>query len=64
MKPEGWIREPLYTKIKALTPIPTVDLLVTRQGRLLLMLRNNPPAKDQWFTPGGRSIETSRSRKP
>jgi len=54
MKPQGWIQELLYTKIKALTPIPTVDLLVTHKDKLLLMLRNNPPAKDQWFTPGGR----------
>ena len=46
MNPEDWIQEPLYTKIKALTPIPTVDLLVTHKDKLLLMLRNNPPEED------------------
>jgi len=60
VKPEGWIDEPLYTKIKALTPIPTVDLLVTHQGRLLLLKRNNPPAKDLWFTPGGRIFKDEK----
>ena len=56
MKPKGWIDEPLYNRIKEIMPIPTVDLLVTHRGRLLLMLRNNEPAKDQWFTPGGRIL--------
>lgn len=32
----------------------TVDLLVIHEGRLLLMRRNNEPAKDLWFVPGGR----------
>ena len=55
MKPKGWIDEPLYSRIKEIMPIPTVDL-VTHRGRLLLMLRNNEPAKDQGFTPGGRIL--------
>lgn len=49
-----WIPESLYNKIRTLMPIPTVDLLVIHEGRLLLMLRNNEPGKDLWFTPGGR----------
>jgi len=53
---EGWIEEDLYTKIKRQMPIPAVDLLVKYKGRLLLMLRNNEPAKDEWFTPGGRIL--------
>ena len=56
MKPKGWIDEPLYNRIKEIMPIPIVDLLVTHRGRLLLMLRNNEPAKDQGFTPGGRIL--------
>jgi colanic acid biosynthesis protein WcaH len=51
---EHWINETLYTEIKSKIPIPCVDLLVMYEGKLLLMLRNNPPAKDLWFTPGGR----------
>ena len=44
----------LFDKIKKQMPIPCVDLLVTHKNSLLLMLRNNEPAKDLWFTPGGR----------
>ena len=49
-----WIDAPFYNKIKENMPIPCVDLLVVNHGKLLLMLRNNEPAKDLWFTPGGR----------
>jgi colanic acid biosynthesis protein WcaH len=51
---ENWICEPMYSKIKSKVPLPCVDLLVIHNGKLLLMLRNNQPAKDLWFTPGGR----------
>ena len=56
MKPTGWIDEPLYTKIREVMPIPCVDLLVTHNDRLLLMLRNNDPGKGVWFTPGSRIL--------
>ena len=49
-----WIDAPFYNKIKENMPLPCVDLLVVNHGKLLLMLRNNEPAKDLWFTPGGR----------
>jgi len=48
------IEPKLYDKIKKSMPLPCVDLLVTHKGNLLLTLRNNEPAKDLWFTPGGR----------
>ncbi len=38
-------------------PIPCVDLLIVYSGKLLLMLRNNEPAKGLWFTPGGRILK-------
>jgi len=57
MKRIGWIDEPLYNKIRASIPIATVDLLVVHKRRLLLMLRNNEPAKNLWFTPGGRILQ-------
>jgi GDP-mannose mannosyl hydrolase len=46
-----------YQKIKEQMPLPCVDLLVIHEGRLLLMLRNNEPGKDLWFTPGGRILK-------
>jgi len=48
------IETELFDKIKKSMPIPCIDLLVTYKNRLLLMLRNNEPGKDLWFTPGGR----------
>ena len=49
-----WIEEPLYSQIRQLMPLACVDLLVIHGGRLLIMKRKNPPAKGEWFTPGGR----------
>ena len=54
MEKTGWIEEPLYSQIRQLVPLACVDLLVVHRGRLLIMKRNNPPAKGEWFTPGGR----------
>lgn len=49
-----WIEEELFSKIRGLLPIAAVDILAVYEGKLLLMLRNNEPVKDVWFTPGGR----------
>jgi colanic acid biosynthesis protein WcaH len=39
------------------TPLISIDLIVRNQsGKVLLGLRNNPPAKDYWFVPGGRIL--------
>ena len=36
-------------------PLVSIDLVLTdKAGRLLLGLRRNAPARDWWFTPGGR----------
>ena len=56
MNKKGWIDDSLFTKIKRSMPIAAVDILALHQGRLLLMLRNNEPAKNEWFTPGGRIL--------
>jgi len=67
MSSAGWIDEPLYSEIIKVMPLPCVDLLILNKGRLLLMKRNNAPAKGLWFTPGGRilkgeSLETAVRR--
>ena len=54
MRQEGWIEEKLFSKIRELMPIATVDILTVYKGKVLLMLRNNDPAKGVWFPPGGR----------
>lgn len=45
----------LYHQIKALMPIPCVDLVVINDKNEILMLkRSNDPAKGEWWFPGGR----------
>lgn len=68
MNKKGWIDESLFRKIRSLIPIAAVDILALHRGRLLLLLRNNDPAKDVWFTPGGRvmygeTLEAAVTRK-
>jgi len=50
----GWIEEGLYRKIRDTVPIASVDALTLCRGKLLLLLRNNEPARGLWWTPGGR----------
>ncbi len=49
-----WIEEGLYRMIRENIPIASVDALTVCRGKLLLLLRNNEPAKGLWWTPGGR----------
>ncbi|MDH5527908.1 MAG: NUDIX domain-containing protein [Nitrospirota bacterium] len=42
-------------------PLVSIDLLVTRpDGSVLLGLRENEPARDHWFAPGGRILKGER----
>lgn len=53
-----YLSQETFTQACAALPLVSVDLMITRpasQGReVLLGLRNNRPAQDWWFTPGGR----------
>ena len=45
----------IFLTVVANTPLVAIDLLVRDpEGRLLVGLRTNPPAKGYWFAPGGR----------
>ena len=44
----------MYKKILELMPIICVDLCIRHKKKLLLIKRNNEPAKDKWWLPGGR----------
>ncbi|MCZ2808087.1 MAG: NUDIX hydrolase [Candidatus Bathyarchaeota archaeon] len=35
-------------------PIPTVDAIITFEGKFLLLKRKNPPVQGEWWLPGGR----------
>jgi colanic acid biosynthesis protein WcaH len=48
------IPELLYDEILRSMPIACVDIAIVCNGRILLVLRKEPPAKGQWWFPGGR----------
>lgn len=47
----------LYTKILEHVPICAVDFVLVHQGKVLLALRKDEPAKGQWWIPGGRVLK-------
>jgi colanic acid biosynthesis protein WcaH len=55
-----FIPEEDYKKILNTMPIPCVDLVVRWQGKLLMVYRDNKPAKGQWWLPGGRVLKNEK----
>ena len=51
---DEWISDEDWRTIVANVPIVSVDLVVRREGGVLLGRRTNEPAKGAWFVPGGR----------
>jgi ADP-ribose pyrophosphatase YjhB (NUDIX family) len=45
-----------YKKILASVPVPTVDILIFRSGKFLLVKRKKKPLKGKWWPPGGRVL--------
>lgn len=44
-----------------LAPLVSIDLIIEdNQGRILLGMRTNEPAKGCWFVPGGRILKNER----
>jgi colanic acid biosynthesis protein WcaH len=53
-----FLEKQTFTTIIESTPLVSIDLLVeNKQGQVLLGYRNNRPAKDYWFVPGGRILK-------
>ena len=49
------IDDEAFTDALSILPLISIDLIVKNyQGDILLGLRNNSPAKGEWFVPGGR----------
>lgn len=46
-----------FEKVLSIVPLISIDLCLYFEGHILLGYRNNQPAKDFWFTPGGRIIK-------
>ena len=49
-----WIEDKHYQMILEWMPIPTVDAIITFEGKFLLLKRKNPPVQGEWWLPGGR----------
>ena len=48
----------VFRTVVAETPLVSIDLIVTdKEGRALLGMRLNRPAKNSWFVPGGRVLK-------
>lgn len=51
----------IFQQVVDATPLVSIDLVVRDvQGRVLLGLRRNRPARDFWFVPGGRVLKNER----
>jgi colanic acid biosynthesis protein WcaH len=48
------IPQDLYDQITEHMPIASVEAVLTRDEGLLFLRRKNPPAKGEWWLPGGR----------
>lgn len=49
-----------YKKILSVMPVLTVDVVIVDHGKFLLLKRAIPPAKGQWWTPGGRVLKREK----
>ncbi|MCB1286515.1 NUDIX domain-containing protein [Mycolicibacterium sp.] len=55
MQAHGWLSEADFTRAVEALPLVSVDWIVLNPaGQMLLGLRRRTPARDWWFTPGGR----------
>jgi colanic acid biosynthesis protein WcaH len=49
-----FIPNELYYQILESLPIACVDIAIVAQGAVLLVRRKDPPARNEWWVPGGR----------
>jgi colanic acid biosynthesis protein WcaH len=52
-----WVSDEEYKRINEVIPIVSINLLVNFENKVLLVYRNNEPAKGEWWIPGGRIIK-------
>jgi colanic acid biosynthesis protein WcaH len=61
--PARFIPDTLYHQILENVPIACVDIAVVARGAVLLVKRKDPPAKGQWWLPGGRVLKGEMMRE-
>lgn len=57
-----FIPDKLYRQIIAQVPVACVDVAIVARGAVLLLKRKDPPAKGQWWVPGGRVLKGEMMR--
>jgi colanic acid biosynthesis protein WcaH len=60
---DRWIPPEKWEVIVDNVPIVSVDLIVKYEGGVLLGLRENEPAKGEWFVPGGTVLKNEQLRE-
>ena len=60
---DNWIPDDEWRTIVANVPIVSVDLVIRRDGGVVLGRRTNEPAKGYWFVPGGRVLKGETRRE-
>ncbi|HFC11819.1 MAG TPA: NUDIX domain-containing protein [Anaerolineae bacterium] len=59
----SYIPQSLYDQILQNIPIACVDIAIVAKGRVLLVLRDDAPAKGEWWVPGGRVLKGEMMRE-
>lgn len=59
-KDVSWVPEDEWAGVVANSPLVSVDLVVKQDNGVLLGLRENEPAKGEWFVPGGCVLKNER----
>jgi len=57
------IPQDLYNQILANIPISCVDVAVVSNGGVLLVKRKDPPARGDWWLPGGRVLKGEKMKE-
>ncbi len=57
----AWMAPAEFAQVVRLTPLVSIDLILRDpDGKVLVVLRTNEPAKGLWFVPGGRIEKDER----
>jgi len=54
---DNFIPQNQYKDILEKVPICCIDMIIEKEGKVLLMKRKNQPAKGKWWVPGGRVLK-------
>jgi colanic acid biosynthesis protein WcaH len=57
---ERWVSGEKWNTVVDSVPLVSVDLVIKYEGGVLLGLRENEPAKGEWFVPGGIVFKNER----